>query len=356
MRPCNARLDVMLLQDLNPRAQTILRLIVDSYVTSGDAVGSRTLSKNLAKTLGHDLSPASIRNAMADLEDAGLLFSAHTSAGRLPTDAGLRLFVDRLMEVTPLNRSHQTEIEKHLDLDPKNLPAALERASIALSSLSQCAGLVAAPKKDRPFRQVEFVSLAPDRILVVWVDEDGAIENRIVETQAGLTQSDLQKASNYLNHHLFGKTLSQARVNIERDILEQKTELNLLTQKLVREGLIVPNDDTGLVIVRGQSHLLNDVKEVKELDRLRKLFNTLEQRETLLKLVDHTADAQGVQIFIGAQNDLFNHSGCAMIVAPYTNKDKQVVGAIGVIGPSRLNYGRIIPMVDYTAQLLSGAL
>ncbi len=346
----------MLLQDLNPRAQTILRLIVDNYVDSGDAVGSRTLSKNLNNVLGHDLSAATIRNAMADLEEAGLLSSAHISAGRLPTDAGLRLFVDRLMEVTPLNRTHQHEIEKHLDLEQNNMPAALERASMALSSLSQCAGLVASPKQDRPFRQVEFVSLAPGRILVVWVDDDGGVENRILETQDGLTQSDLQKAANYLNHHLHGKTLDQARADITRDIAEHKTQLNVLTQKLVKEGLAFPNDDTGLVIVRGQSHLLNDVKEVKELEHLRKLFQTLEQRETLLKLVDHTANADGVQIFIGAQNDLFNHSGCAMIVAPYKNKEKQVVGAIGVIGPSRLNYRRIIPMVDYTAQLLTGAL
>jgi heat-inducible transcriptional repressor len=345
----------MLLQDLNPRASAILRLIVDSYVASGDAVGSRTLSKDLARMLGMNLSPATIRSAMADLEEAGLLFSEHTSAGRLPTDAGLRLFVNSLMEVKKLDPAHKAEIEQQLDYKQNNLPEMLERASVALSSLSQCAGLVAAPKKDRPFKQVEFVALNPGRVLVVWVAEDGGVENRLLEVDPRLSPSELQKASNYLNHHLFGRTMDEARLAIMQEIQTNRTALDQLTKSLVEKGIAIPTSNEGMVIVRGQAHLLNDVREVTELDRLRKLFETLEQRETLLRLVDQTATADGVQIFIGAQSELFNHSGCAMIVAPYKNKDQQVIGAIGVIGPARLNYGRIIPMVDFTAKILSGA-
>lgn len=344
----------MLVQDLNTRSRAILRLVADSYVSHGEAVGSRTLSQSLARMLGMELSPATIRNAMADLEEAGLLYSPHTSAGRLPTEAGLRLFVNNLLEVRPLDTGLQAEMEQLLDMDQQNLPAILERAGQALSSLSQCAGLVAAPKKDKPFKQVEFVSLSAHQVLVVWVAQDGSVENRLVTIDQRLNASDLQRAGDYLNRHLHGKTIEQARTDILAEIAARRTELDSLTQALVEQGMVLPTAEPGLLIVRGQGHLLNDVKEVSELDRLRKLFDTLEQRETMLRLVEQTHSADGVQIFIGAQNDLFNHSGCAMIVAPYKNKQQQVVGAIGVIGPSRLNYGRIIPMVDYTAKILSG--
>lgn len=340
---------------LDMRSQAIMRLIVDGYVHHGEAMGSRTLSRHLASLLGMELSPATIRNTMADLEEAGLLYSAHTSAGRLPTDAGLRLFVNNLLEVNPLDDALQDQMQQHLGKDQHHLPAALERASVALSSLSQCAGLVAAAKKDTPFRQVEFVSLAAGRVLAVWVADDGTVENRILDVDPHLQASDLQQASEYLNRHLHGKTLHQARRDILDDITHRRHEMSLLTQQLVTEGLIIPNEENGLLIVRGQAHLLNDVRHVTELERLRKLFDTLEQRETMLKLVEQTEIADGVQIFIGAQNELFNHSGCAMIVAPYKNRQQQVIGAIGIIGPSRMNYGRIIPIVDYTAKLLSGA-
>lgn len=357
----------MLRQDLNPsrdtsadmtsldgRAQAILRLIVDSYMQDGEAVGSRTLSKHLATMLGMELSPATIRNAMADLEDAGLLYSAHVSAGRMPTEAGLRLFVNHLMDTQPMDGEWQSRVERELDMDQHHLPAALERASLALSSLSQCAGLVAAPKKDRPFKQVEFVSLSSTRVLVVWVAEDGSVENRIVMVDEAMAPADLHKAAEYLNRHLYGSTLGEMRSRILDDIAARRTEMNELTQRLVTEGLVIPGEESGLLIVRGQARLLNDIRHITDLDRLRKLFDTLEQRETMLKLVEQTGAADGVQIFIGAQNDLFDHSGCAMIVAPYKDKHRQVIGAIGVIGPSRLNYRRIIPIVDYTAKLLSG--
>lgn len=346
----------MLLQDLNPRSQTILRLLVDSYVSTGQAVGSRTLSTQLAGMLGMELSSATIRNAMADLEDAGLLYSAHTSSGRLPTEAGLRLFVDSLMEVQPLDAATQAQMEQELGAGQHHLPGTLEKASMALSSLSQCAGLVTAPKKDRPFKQVEFVSLSARQILVVWVASDNSIENRIIDIDTPIMPGDLQKASDYLNRHLYGRTFAEARATIQKDIAEKRHVLDTLTQHLVEQGLAIPTQESGLLIVSGKGHLLNDVKEVSELDRLRRLFDTLEQRNTMLNLLEQAGNADGVQIFIGAQSELFNHSGCAMIVAPYKNKQQQVIGAIGVIGPSRLNYGRIIPMVDYTARILSGVI
>lgn len=350
----------MLFQDLNTRSQTILRLLVDSYVSTGQAVGSRTLSAQLAGLLGMELSPATIRNAMAELEEAGLLYSAHTSSGRLPTEAGLQLFVDRLMEVRPLDTALQAQIAQQVEertgkhaADP-HMPGMLERASMALSSLSQCAGLVTAPKKDRPFKQVQFTALSSHKVLVIWVAGDGSVENRIIQTDSPVNPSDLQKAGDYLTRHLYGKTLAEARGTIHADIVQRQDELDRLTRHLIEQGLAIPASDSGTVIIRGQGNLLNDIRQVSEMERLRRLFDTLEQRTTLLNLLEQAGNADGVQIFIGSQNTLFNHSGCAMIVAPYKDKHEQVIGAIGVIGPSRLNYRRIIPMVDYTAKILSG--
>ena len=340
-------------QSLNPRTEALLRLIVDSYVTTGEAVGSRTLSADLARLMGLELSPATIRNILADMEDMGLLYAPHISAGRLPTEAGLQLFVDRLMEVSTLDPEYRAEIEQHLPKEQTLVPQALEKISTALSSLSQCAGLVIAPKKDRPFRQVEFMLLQQGQALAVWVGEDGSVENRLLDVDPRITPSDLQKASNYLTHHLHGRTLEVAKISVAADIAARRAALDELTQELVQQGLALPSGEEGLFIVRGQSHLLNDSQNLEE---IRRLFETLEQRETLLRLLAQTEQASGVQIFIGAQNALFNHAGCAMIVAPYRNKNQHLIGAIGLIGPSRMNYGRLIPMVDYTAKILSGAL
>jgi heat-inducible transcriptional repressor len=345
----------MPLQEIKPRKSAILRLVTDRYLRSGQATGSQTLSRELAELLGLELSPATIRSAMADLEDAGLLYSAHTSAGRLPTEAGLRLFVNNLLEVQPLDHARRAEIEEQFDSAPPHLPEMMERAGRALSNLSQCAGLVAAPKKDKPFRRVEFVQISATQVLAVWVAEDGSVENRILEADPALTQSDLQRASNYLNHHLFGRTLSEARLSIQNEIAQNRADLDVLTAALVEKGLALSHESDGIVIVRGQSNLLSGVREAADLERLRRLFDRLEQHETVLKLVERTASAEGVQIFIGAGNPLFDDSGCAMIIAPYKDKQQNVIGAIGVIGPTRLNYGRIIPMVDYTAKILSGA-
>jgi heat-inducible transcriptional repressor len=342
--------------DLSLRNRHVLRMIVEGYIHSGEAVGSKTLSQELARLVGLELSPATVRNVMADLEESGLLYAPHISAGRLPTEAGLQLFVDQMLEVNALDPTHQAELEQHVEEAQPFMPQAMENLSLALSSLSQCAGLVTAPKQDRPFKQVEFVYLAAGKTLVVWVGIDGHVENRLLDVDPNLTPSDLKKASNFLTHHLHGRTLNEAKKSIATDIATQRAALDNATQLLVEQGLAIPMDTERTLIVRGTSHLLNDVRAMAELERIKRLFSVLEQRETAFNLMEATEKASGVQIFIGAQNPLFNDAGCAMIIAPYHNTSKQLIGAIGVIGPTRMNYGRIIPMIDYTAKILSRGL
>ena len=336
--------------DLNARAREILRHVVDSYVESGEPVGSRTLSRRL----GQMISPATIRNVMADLEEAGLLYAPHTSAGRLPTSAGLRMFVNGLLQMGALSPDERTNIESQCAIEGRSLPDTLAEATSLLSGLSGCAGLVLAPKNDRPLKHIEFVSLGPGRALVVLVTEDGVVENRVIDVPRDIPISSLTAASNYLNARLIGRTLPEARGEILADIEQQRSELDGLTAKLVQAGLASwAGGNTGQLIVRGQSNLLGDVSDASDLDRIRALFDALETRETMLKLIDVTSAGEGVQIFIGAENALFDHAGCSMIVTPYTNRSEQIVGAIGVIGPLRLNYARIIPLVDYTAKVIS---
>ena len=335
--------------DLNARSREILRHVVDSYVESGEPVGSRTLSRRL----GQMISPATIRNVMADLEDAGLLYAPHTSAGRLPTSAGLRMFVNGLLQMGALSQDERTNIENQCAVDGRSLPDTLAEATSLLSGLSGCAGLVLAPKTDRPLKHIEFVSLGPGRALVVMVTEDGVVENRVIDVPRDIPISSLTMASNYLNARLIGRTLPEARGEILEDIQQQRSELDELTAKLVQTGLASwAGGNTGQLIVRGQSNLLDNVSNVTDLDRVRGLFDALETRETMLKLIDVTNAGEGVQIFIGAENALFDHAGCSMIVTPYANRSEQIVGAIGVIGPLRLNYARIIPLVDYTAKVI----
>ena len=335
--------------DLNTRAREVLRLIVDSYVESGEPVGSRTL----ARRLGGSISPATIRNVMADLEYAGLLYAPHVSAGRLPTAHGLRLFVDGLLQMGGLSAEERTRIEAQCAAANRSLPDALSQATNVLSGLSGCAGLVIAPKTQRPLRHIEFVALAPGRALVVLVTEDGTVENRVIDVPLDVPVSALTQATNYLNAKLVGRTLEDAQREIAADIAHSQGELDRLTAKLVETGLAVwSGGDTGQLIVRGQSHLLDGVNGTADIERVRALFDALETRETLLKLVELTGGADGVQIFIGAESSLFEHTGCSLIVTPYTNRQEQIVGAIGVIGPLRLNYARIIPLVDYTAKVV----
>jgi heat-inducible transcriptional repressor len=343
-----------LVSELNERSREIFRQIVDAYVETGEPVGSRTLSRRS----GLDLSPATIRNVMADLEDAGLLYAPHTSAGRLPTEAGLRLFVNGLLELGGVSEGEREAIESRCAAAGKSLGQALEQATAALAGLSRCAGLVVAPKTERPLRHLEFVPLSPGRALVVLVTQEGLVENRIVEVPLGVPPSTLLQASNYLNARLVGRSLDEAKAQLALDIESQRAQLDELTQKVVEAGLASwgGGAEGSTLIVRGQAKLLEDVTALADLERLRALFDMLETKETLLKLLDSTREGHGVQIFIGADNALFSVAGCSVIVAPYTNSREQVVGAIGVIGPTRLNYARIIPLVDYTAKVVGRLL
>lgn len=349
-----SRRDELSRTGLPARSALILREIVEAYVETGEPVGSRTLSRRLPLSL----SPATIRNVMADLEEAGLIYAPHTSAGRLPTDRGLRLFVDGLLERGALTPEEEEAIAARCAARGRSIEEVLEEASALLAGLSQAAGLVLAPKADAPLRHVEFVALGPGRVLVVLVGEDGSVENRIIETPPGIPPSALTQATNYVNARLAGRTLEEARRAIEEEIRQARTELDALASKVVEAGLATwsGGPSGGALIVRGQARLLADVTALAQLEAIRTLFERLEAKETLLKLLELAQASEGVQIFIGAENRLFETAGVTMIVAPYRNARERVVGAIGVIGPTRINYGRIIPAVDYTAKVIGRLL
>jgi heat-inducible transcriptional repressor len=336
--------------ELNERSRAVFREIVDAYVQTGEPMGSRTLSKRLSLAL----SPATIRNVMADLEDIGLLYAPHTSAGRLPTEAGLRLFVDGLLELGNLSEEDRTSIEARCAGSNRTLPQALEEATTVLSGLSRCAGLVVAPKTDRALKHIEFVNIGDGRAIVVLVTEDGLVENRIIALPVGTPPSALVQAANYLNARIAGRTMDEARFTILAELEASRAQLDAITSRLVEAGLAtrVGDNGAGTLIVRGQAHLLEDVSALEDLERIRSLFEVLETKELLVRLLELSQGGEGVQIFIGAQNELFNHSGCTMIVAPYSGASGKIVGAIGVIGPTRINYARIVPMVDYTAKVI----
>jgi heat-inducible transcriptional repressor len=336
--------------ELNERSRDIFRRIVEAYVETGEPVGSRTLSRKL----GQNLSPATIRNVMADLQDAGLLFSPHTSAGRLPTDAGLKLFVNGLLELGALSAEERANIDGRCAAVGRSVSQVFEEATAMLSGLSHCAGLVLAPKTESPLKHVEFVNLGPGRTLVVLVSANGLVENRVIEVPLGLPPSALAQAGNFLSTRLAGRTLSEARGAVLQELESERAELDELTKRVVEAGLATPSGagKDGYLIVKGQAKLLEDVTGLEDLERIRHLFETLETKEAMVKLLDSAQTAEGVQIYIGAENRLFGMTGCSMIIAPYTNSQERVIGAIGVIGPTRLNYARIIPMVDYTARVI----
>jgi len=339
-----------ILRDLNDRSRAILRHIVEAYVETGAPIGSRTLSRRL----GMSLSPATIRNVMADLEEVGILTAPHTSAGRLPTDLGLRLFVHGLLEHGNLSSDEREHIDSQCAASGRGFNEVLEEASQLLSGLSHCAGLVLAPRVVAPLRHIEFVSLGPGRALVVLVTETGVVENRVIDLPLGMPASSLVEATNYLSARLVNRTLEEASLVIRRELEEERAALDELTSKVVEAGLATWGGEgkAGALIVRGQANLLEDVTAIEDLERIRRLFGALETKETLLKLLDSTGFAEGVQIFIGADNELFQLAGCSMIIAPYANSQQQLVGAVGVIGPTRIDYARIIPMVDYTAKVI----
>ena len=337
--------------ELNQRSREIFREIVANYLTTGDPTGSRTLSRQLADPL----SPATIRNVMADLEDMGLLYAPHTSAGRLPTETGLRLFVDGLLEIGNLTEAERENIESQCAAAGKSVTEAMEEATSALSGLSRCTGLVLAPKLDRALRHTEFVNLGDGKALVVMVSEDGHVENRVIDLPQGTPAAVLIQATNYLNVRLLGRTIDEARGEIMREIEGHQAQLDTLTGKVVQAGLATWAGEgrEASLIIKGQAHLLEDVSALADLEYIRTLFEALDTKDLIARLLELTRDAEGVQIYIGAEDELFNLSGCSLIAAPFADSRDQIIGAIGVIGPTRINYARIIPIVDYTAQVLS---
>jgi heat-inducible transcriptional repressor len=335
--------------ELNDRAREVLRGVVESYVETGEPVGSRALTRKITETL----SPATIRNIMADLQDLGLLYAPHTSAGRLPTNAGLKLFVNGLLEVGNVTEDERVSIESRCAAVGRSVNEALEQATTLLSGLSRCASVVMAPKTEQPLKHIEFVNLGPGRALVVSVTQSGHVENRIIDTPVGMPASALTEASNYLNARLTGRTFEDARRLIVEDLKLKRAELNDLTARVIESGLASwAGEPGGNLIVRGQARLLEDITALSDLERVRTLFDALERGESFARLLELANGAAGVQIFIGADNPMFANTGCSMVVAPFRDSQERILGAIGVIGPTRLNYARIIPLVDYTARTI----
>jgi heat-inducible transcriptional repressor len=344
------------LAKLSERSRTILRQIVESYLETGEPVGSR----NLSRVLPMALSPASIRNVMSDLEQLGLIAAPHTSAGRLPTQLGLRLFVDGLLEVGDLNAKERRQIESHIaGTQSASVDDVLREVGEMISGLSHCAGVVLADKQVTRLKHIEFVQLEPGKALVVLVGEDQTVENRVISLPQGLPPSALVEAANYLNAHIRGFTIAEARARIEQQLQTSRAELDELTKRVIQAGLAEWSGSLGdrkSLIVRGQANLLKDLNAQEDLERIRHLFDDLERKRDLVQLLGLSESADGVRIFIGSENKLFSLSGSSLIVAPFHDDRRKVVGVLGVIGPTRINYARIIPMVDYTAKLVSRLL
>ena len=344
-------------KDLKPRSLEIFHEVVAAYLEDGLPVGS----SRLAKTSKLDLSPASIRSNMSDLEDAGLLYAPHTSAGRLPTETGLRLFVDGLMEFSrELQSDERSTIDSECAARGISLNQLLDNASKTLSGLSNCASLVLSLKSEADLQHFEFVPIGTNRALAVLVWTDGQVENRLIDLPVGIPPSALTKAANYMNAKLANRSLKKTAALIREDIALHRAELDELTTDLVEKGIGIWSDGEGGVdaalIMRGQANLLDDIQAMDELSEIRELFDALDARENALRLLNATRDGDGVKIFIGAENKLFASTGCSLVIAPYRNADRIVIGAVGVIGPRHMNYARIIPMVDYTSKAIARVL
>jgi heat-inducible transcription repressor HrcA len=343
-----------LLSELNDRSREVFRRVVESYLESGDPVGSRTLTR----TLNEKVSAATIRNVMQDLEYLGLLDSPHVSAGRVPTQLGLRLFVDGLLEVAPVAENDRDKLDATLGANDGDVGNVLDRLGSALSAITRGASLVLAPKHEAAIRHIEFVSLATDRALVVLVFADGHVENRVFIPPPGQTPSSMREAANFLNALAAGLTIAELRARIAGEITRRRQEIDTLARELVESGAALwenMGDHGERLIVRGRSNLLG-VAQAEDLARIRSLFDDLERKRDIAEFLELTEKGEGVRIFIGSENKLFSLSGSALVVSPYMNADRKIVGAVGVIGPTRLNYGRIVPIVDYTAQLVGRVL
>ena len=343
---------------LDQRSREIFRRLVDTYLETGEPVGSRSISKSLPS----GLSPASIRNVMMDLEDSGLIYSPHTSAGRMPTEVGLRFFVDSLLEVGSVTESERSIIDAQIKTGnrPRRFEDVLGEASMMLSGLSHCAGVVMSPKISIRLKHIEFVNLAPGRALVILVGEDGSVENRVIDVPAGLPASIFMRATNYLSAAAQGRTIDEVQKFISHEVKKLHSELDEVSARLVETGLAVWTGgvefDARSLIVKGQANLLENTTATADLDRMRKLFEDIENKRELVDLLGLAERAEGVRIFIGSENKLFSMSGSSLIAAPFRNDEDKIVGVLGIIGPTRLNYARIIPMVDYTAKMVGRLL
>jgi heat-inducible transcriptional repressor len=340
-----------ILDQLNDRSREVFRRVVESYLANGDPVGSRTLTRDFSEKV----SAATIRNVMQDLEYMGLLGSPHISAGRIPTQEGLRMFVDGLLEVSNLEATDRQAIDATVGSNSQDVGGVLDRIGAALSGVTRGASLVLAPKHEAPIKHIEFVSLGHDRALVVLVFSDGHVENRIFTPPPGQTPSSMREAANFLNALIEGKTLSDLQTVISRQIAARRQEIDQLARDMIDSGLAVwegEGDKYERLIVRGRANLLNATSEEKDLERIRILFDDLERKRDIAEFLELADEGAGVRIFIGSENKLFSLSGSSLVVSPYMNADRKIIGAVGVIGPTRLNYGRIVPIVDYTAQLV----
>ena len=336
--------------EMTERAREVFRMVVENYIHAGLPVGSRTISK----MPGLSLSPASIRNVMQDLEELGLLSHPHTSAGRVPTESGLRLFVDGMMQAAEPSAEERAAIEGRLERAGP-IEDALAAATQALSGLSACAGIVLVPKREPVLKQLGFVQLSPTQALVVMVGSEGSVENRVIDLPPGVTPSALAEVGNYVSARLSGLTLQEAQGRLAREIQDGKDALDQAARQLIESGLAIWSEDgtrRPVLIVRGQANLL-DPGAAADLERVRQLLDELEGKEEIVRLLDRARAGQGMKIFIGSENKLFALSGSSVIAAPYRGSDGKVVGVVGVIGPTRLNYARVVPMVDFTAQALS---
>ncbi|MFZ1346089.1 MAG: heat-inducible transcriptional repressor HrcA, partial [Tabrizicola sp.] len=333
------------------RTREVFRRVVEGYLTSGEPVGSRTLTR----TLSEKLSAATVRNVMQDLEYLGLLDSPHVSAGRVPTQAGLRMFVDSLLEVGQVAPEDQEKIDATLGVNDQDVASLLDEVGAALSVITRGASVVLSPKREAAIRHIEFVSLAADRALVVLVFADGQVENRVFMPPPGQTPSSMREAANFLNALAEGRTLSELRARMVSEIASRRQEIDSLARQLVESGLALwenAGESSERLIVRGRSNLIGEVADQAEIDRIRVLFDDLERKRDIAEFLNLTEAGEGVRIFIGSENKLFSLSGSSLVVSPYMNADRKIIGAVGVIGPTRLNYGRIVPIVDYTAQLV----
>lgn len=340
-----------LIDEMNDRSREVFRRLVESYLDTGEPVGSRTLTR----TMSEKVSAATIRNVMQDLEFMGLLDSPHVSAGRIPTELGLRMFVDGLLEVGNVAQNDREKIEATLGKNDGDVGTLLDRVGSALSGLTQGASLVLAPKHEAAIRHIEFVSLGHDRALVVLVFADGHVENRVFSPPPGHTPSSMREAANFFNAFAEGKTLTEMRLILQKEVGERRAELDALATAMVESGLAVwenEGEPHERLIVRGRAHLIDDQGSGEDIERVRTLFDDLERKRDIADFLELAEDGEGVRIFIGSENKLFSLSGSSLVVSPYMNADRKVIGAVGVIGPTRLNYGRIVPIVDYTAQLV----